>query len=121
VWSFALKRVVANADHSETRQNPPASFFLVLPSLDLQVNIDNMSTAWDNARRHARALETAVDSKLSSYSRLAATISRASSSTSSGSSSRDVQAEEEGIGGYKLVEEEIGELLGKVSSRRDKI
>lgn len=72
-----------------------------------------MSTSWDNARRHARALETALDSKLSSYSKLAASIARGSSL--GGSSSRDeLSMEEEGIGGYKLVEEEIEELLSKV-------
>lgn len=72
-----------------------------------------MSTSWDNARRHARALETALDSKLSTYSKLAASIARGSSL--GGSSSRDeLSMEEEGIGGYKLVEEEIEELLSKV-------
>jgi Golgi SNAP receptor complex protein 1 len=72
-----------------------------------------MSTAWDNARRHARALETALEAKLSSYSKLAATISRGPAGA--GSSSRDVPShEDEGVGGYKLVEEEVEELLGKV-------
>lgn len=72
-----------------------------------------MSTSWDNARRHARALETALDSKLSTYSKLAASIARGSSL--GGSSSRgELSMEEEGIGGYKLVEEEIEELLSKV-------
>ncbi|KGB76474.2 golgi snare protein [Cryptococcus deuterogattii R265] len=72
-----------------------------------------MSTSWDNARRHARALETALDSKLSTYSKLAASIARGSSL--GGSSSRDeLSMEEEGIGGYKLVEEEIEELLSKL-------
>lgn len=64
-----------------------------------------MSSAWDNARRHARALETALDGKLASYSKLAATISR----THGGSDEGD-----DGAGGYKLVEEEIEELLEKV-------
>jgi hypothetical protein len=74
----------------------------------------DMSTAWDNARRHARALETALEAKLSSYSKLAATISRGPAGA--GSSSRDVPShEDEGVGGYKLVEEEVEELLGKVS------
>jgi Golgi SNAP receptor complex protein 1 len=72
-----------------------------------------MSTAWDNARRHARALETALDGKIASYSKLAAFISQGSSSMA-GSSSDPVELEE-GIGGYKLVEEEVEELLGKVS------
>ncbi|WVO21555.1 uncharacterized protein IAS62_002864 [Cryptococcus decagattii] len=72
-----------------------------------------MSTSWDNARRHARALETALDSKLSTYSKLAASIARGSSL--GGSSSRDeLSMEEEGIGGHKLVEEEIEELLSKL-------
>ncbi|WVQ79221.1 hypothetical protein IAT38_001317 [Cryptococcus sp. DSM 104549] len=81
-----------------------------------------MSTSWDNARRHARALETALDSKLSAYSKLAATIARGSSggSGAGGSSSRDeLSLEEEGIGGYKLVEEEIEELLGKLEQAID--
>jgi Golgi SNAP receptor complex protein 1 len=72
-------------------------------------------SSWDNARRHARALETAIDSKLSSYSKLAATISRGPSGV--GGSSRDAHVDDEGVGGYKLVEEEVEELLGKV--RRD--
>ncbi|WWD20273.1 hypothetical protein CI109_104749 [Kwoniella shandongensis] len=81
------------------------------------------STSWDNARRHARALETALDGKLSTYSKLAATIARGTSSSSSGgggggpSVSRDL--EEEGEGGYKLVEEEIEELLGKLEQAID--
>ena len=75
------------------------------------------STSWDNARRHARALETALDAKLSTYSRVAANISRSSTGSGSGggggSSSRDALADE-GEGGYKLVEEEIEELLAKL-------
>ncbi|KAK8849645.1 hypothetical protein IAR55_004980 [Kwoniella newhampshirensis] len=84
-----------------------------------------MSTAWDNARRHARALETALDGKLSTYSKLAATIARGTSSASGGpsgstSASRDaLNLEEEGEGGYKLVEEEIEELLGKLEQAID--
>jgi len=78
-----------------------------------------MSTAWDNARRHARALETALDAKLASYSKLAATVSRGSSSIA-GSSSDSVGLEEEGYGGYKLVEEEIEELLGKVGEEKQR-
>jgi Golgi SNAP receptor complex protein 1 len=66
-----------------------------------------MSTAWDNARRHARALETALDAKLSTYSKIASTITRA------GSSSKPEDSED-GEGGYKLVEEEIEELISKV-------
>ncbi|ODN72921.1 hypothetical protein, variant [Cryptococcus amylolentus CBS 6039] len=73
-----------------------------------------MSTSWDNARRHARALETALDSKLSAYSRLAASIARSSSGLGgSGGGSRD-DIDDEGIGGYKLVEEEVEELLQKL-------
>lgn len=68
-----------------------------------------MSSAWDNARRHARALEAALDTKLASYSRLAADIAGGGRSGES-SSTADV----DGVGGYKLVEEEIDELLGKV-------
>lgn len=73
-----------------------------------------MSTAWDNGRRHARALETALDGKVASYSKLAAVISRKTSSTAGSSSSDSAVLDEEGEGGYKLVEEEIEELLGKV-------
>lgn len=67
-----------------------------------------MST-WDNAIRHTRALESALDTKLSNYSRIGADIAGGSASTSS-------EAAEEGIGGYKLVEEEVEELLDKVRS-----
>jgi len=73
-----------------------------------------MSTSWDNARRHARALETAVDSKLSSYSKLAAKISRGNGAPGVGSSRDQLGFEDEGEGGYKLIEEEIEELLGKL-------
>lgn len=66
-----------------------------------------MSTAWDNARRHARALESALDTKLSTYSRLATDIA-------TGSGSRSPHNDDEGQGGYRLVEEEIDELLQKV-------
>ena len=72
-----------------------------------------MSTAWDNARRHARALETALDAKLSSYSKLAATI--AGGPNVVGTSREPLGPDDEGIGGYKLVEEEIEELLSKVT------
>ncbi|RSH86556.1 uncharacterized protein EHS24_004825 [Apiotrichum porosum] len=75
-------------------------------------------TSWDNARRHARALESALDTKLASYSRLAADIAGGVGSRAGGSGgggpSRDVLDAEEGVGGYKLVEEEIEELLGKL-------
>lgn len=87
---------------------------LVFPLTSLLIFI-TMSTAWDNARRHARALETALNAKLATYSKLAATIPKGSSSMA-GSSTDPVGLEEEGFGGYKLVEEEVEELLGKVSS-----
>lgn len=74
-----------------------------------------MSTSWDNARRHARALETALDAKVSTYSKIASTITRGGGSGgNAGSSSREAELED-GAGGYKLVEEEIEELLSKVS------
>lgn len=69
-----------------------------------------MSSSWDNARRHARALETALDAKLSTYSKIASTITRAGG----GSSSTKPEDIEDGEGGYKLVEEEIEELISKV-------
>ncbi|KAK1923574.1 snare region anchored in the vesicle membrane C-terminus-domain-containing protein [Papiliotrema laurentii] len=65
--------------------------------------------SWDNARRHARALETALDAKLASYSRIASAIARGP-----GGSSTD-----DGPGGYKLVEEEIEELLAKLEQAID--
>ncbi|WWC92774.1 uncharacterized protein L201_007733 [Kwoniella dendrophila CBS 6074] len=73
--------------------------------------------SWDNARRHARALETALDSKLSTYSKLAATIARGGGSSKDQSSLE--QEDGDGIGGYKLVEEEIEELLGKLEQAID--
>ncbi len=75
--------------------------------------IHNPTTmSWDNARRHARALESALDTKLASYSRLAADIAGGGRF---GGPSRDTLAqEEEGVGGYRLVEEEVEELLEKV-------
>jgi Golgi SNAP receptor complex protein 1 len=73
-----------------------------------------MSTSWDNARRHARALETALDAKLSTYSKIASTITRGGGGGASSSSSREAELED-GAGGYKLVEEEIDELISKVS------
>ncbi|TXT12851.1 hypothetical protein VHUM_01252 [Vanrija humicola] len=68
-----------------------------------------MSTAWDNARRHARALESALDTKLSTYSRLATDIA-------TGSGSHSPRNDDEGQGGYRLVEEEIDELLQKLEA-----
>ena len=61
-------------------------------------------------RRHGRALETALDSKLTAYSKLASSISRA------GGRRDELVMEEEGEGGYKLVEEEVEELIAKVNS-----
>lgn len=81
-----------------------------------------MTSTWDNARRHARALEQALESKLSAYSRIAADISRGggggTSSTGAGSSRGEVNVEDEGEGGYRLVEEELEELVGKVCQFR---
>ena len=62
-------------------------------------------------RRHGRALETALDSKLTPYSKLASSISR------SGGQRDELVMEEEGEGGYKLVEEEVEELIAKVSTQ----
>lgn len=76
------------------------------------VTVSIMATSWDNARRHARALETALDAKLSTYSKIASTITRGGGGGSS-STSREAELED-GVGGYKLVEEEIEELLSKV-------
>jgi Golgi SNAP receptor complex protein 1 len=76
-----------------------------------------MATSWDNARRHARALEAALDTKLASYSRLAADIVGGGPGAGASSSRADM-SDADGVGGYKLVEEEIEELLGKVSSSR---
>jgi len=69
-----------------------------------------MST-WENARKHARALEARLETKLTAYSKLAAQISAGSPRPSTDKLSE----QEEGIGGYKLMEEEIDELLEKVS------
>jgi Golgi SNAP receptor complex protein 1 len=73
--------------------------------------IFNMST-WENSRKHARALEARLETKLTAYSKLAAQISAGSPRPSTDKLSE----QEEGIGGYKLMEEEIDELLEKVSS-----
>lgn len=63
-------------------------------------------------RRHARSLETALDSKLTTYSKVASSISR------SGGARDELVMEEEGEGGYKLVEEEVEELMSKVHLAR---
>lgn len=111
--AFNLHPIYVSAYKIEFNCNLIAStFHSVVCEQSIYPNF-TMSTSWDNARRHARALETALDSKLSTYSKLAASIARGSSL--GGSSSRDeLSMEEEGIGGYKLVEEEIEELLSKV-------
>jgi Golgi SNAP receptor complex protein 1 len=70
-----------------------------------------MSSTWENSRKHARALEARLETKLTSYSKLAAQIS----SGSPRPSSDKLSEQEEGIGGHKLMEEEIEELLEKVS------
>jgi Golgi SNAP receptor complex protein 1 len=72
--------------------------------------------SYDTLRRHARTLETALDSKLTAYSKLASKISRSglgSSSRAGGFKDDDVE-DGDGIGGYKLVEEEVEELCDKV-------
>ncbi len=72
---------------------------------------------WEATRRHARALETALEAKLTHYSKIAAGIAASSGSGSGagGRRSQDALSEaEEGVGGYKLVEEEVEELLDKV-------
>ncbi|CED82245.1 28 kda golgi snare protein [Phaffia rhodozyma] len=78
------------------------------------------STSYDNLRRHARALETALDSKLTAYSKVASTIS----STGLVSRNKDelsLQEEGEGIGGWRLAEEEVEELVGKLSETLDQL
>ncbi|BEI85095.1 hypothetical protein CcaverHIS002_0504960 [Cutaneotrichosporon cavernicola] len=70
--------------------------------------------SWDNARRHARALESALDTKLASYSRLAADIAGGGRFGGPSDSSA-----EDGVGGYRLVEEEVDELLDKLEQAID--
>ena len=70
------------------------------------------SSAWDDARRHARALETALDGKMSAYTKAAAGLSR--NIPSSSTSTAEPDESDEGAGGYKLLEEEVEELLSKV-------
>ena len=108
--------------HSLTAVDPLSLLFYSVPPLDndqldctsdelccvVDTYTHTMSTSWDKARRHARALETALDAKLSTYSKIASTITRA------GSSSSKPEDSEDGEGGYKLVEEEIEELISKV-------
>ena len=69
-----------------------------------------MSSSWDNARKHARALETALEAKLSAYSKAAVVVAR--SSNTPGSSS----VPEDGEGDHELLEEQVEELLSKASS-----
>lgn len=109
VWAMTITPVTTtNSEHN--------LIYSALPSIHTSTLT---MTSWDNARRHARALESALDTKLASYSRLAADIAGGVGSRAGGSGgggpSRDVLDAEEGVGGYKLVEEEIEELLGKVS------
>ena len=84
----------------------PHSFRTPQPS-----HLSHFAMSWDNARKHARALETALDLKLASYSRIAHRITRGP-----GQSSSSISADEDGAGGYKLVEEEVEELLSKVGT-----
>jgi hypothetical protein len=79
------------------------------------IGLHAMSTSWENTRKHARALEARLETKLTSYSKLAAQIS----SGSPRPSSDKLSEQEEGIGGYKLMEEEIEELLEKVRLQSD--
>jgi Golgi SNAP receptor complex protein 1 len=78
-------------------------------------------TSWETTRKHVRALESRLDSKLSAYSAIAGQITTSNSGSlirdgSTSPRNRDVMSlEEEGVGGYKLMEEEIDELLEKVS------
>lgn len=79
-----------------------------------------MSTkdSYDTLRRHARTLETALDSKLTAYSKLASKISRPAGVGSSSFRGDDSNVEDgDGVGGYKLVEEEVEELCAKVRRR----
>lgn len=111
---------------------PPAAVSSILHLTDklhrrrAQRSCCNMN--WESARRHARALETALDSKLTTYSRVASAIAsghptNSSSSPSSSSpvggasGSRDRQDEDEG--GYRLIEEEVEELIGKLEQAND--
>ena len=87
--------------------------------------------SWDSARRHARALETALDAKLTNYSRVASSIASGSSSTPSGSGSGGGggvgggggsgvgERQDEDEGGYRLIEEEVEELIGKLEQAID--
>ncbi|KAI5449396.1 protein transport protein gos1 [Naganishia albida] len=81
---------------------------------------------WDSTRKHARALESRIEAKLTAYSGVASQIAANNGGSSrDGASSprnRDIMSlEEEGIGGYKLMEEEIEELLDKLSSTLDSL
>ena len=79
--------------------------------------------SWDSARRHARALETALDAKLTTYSRVASAIASGSSSSSSSTnphgSGGTGERQDEDEGGYRLIEEEIEELVGKLEQAID--
>ncbi|KAJ9097160.1 hypothetical protein QFC21_004829 [Naganishia friedmannii] len=82
-------------------------------------------TSWETTRKHVRALESRLDSKLSTYSAIAGQITTSNSGSlirdgSTSPRNRDVMSlEEEGVGGYKLMEEEIDELLEKLSATLD--
>ena len=70
-----------------------------------------MSSSWDNARKHARALETALEAKLSAYSKAAVNVARSSAPGGS-------EIAEDGEGDHELLEEQVEELLSKVCARR---
>lgn len=57
-------------------------------------------------------MEARLEQKITAYSKLAAQIS---SSSSPRASSDNLNEAEEGVGGYKLMEEDIEELLEKVN------
>ncbi|ORX37759.1 28 kda golgi snare protein [Kockovaella imperatae] len=73
------------------------------------------STSWDNARKHARALETALEAKLSAYSKAAVAVARTSATPGSSS------AVEEGEGDHELLEEQVEELLNKLDQAVDEL
>lgn len=74
-----------------------------------------MSTTWDSRRRKARALESQVDSKLTSYSSLASAITRGESA--GGSSSNDLESGDgfSSRSDHKDLEAEIERSLGQLN------
>jgi hypothetical protein len=108
-WTFCLSLPPPDLCVAKRAHSSSSVIFLLYP-----ISLHVMSTSWDNSRRHARALETALDAKLSGYSKLAGKITRVSGLPAVGTS-QDPNHDDEGEGGYKLIEEEIEELLGKVS------